>query len=167
MTGISHVVFSTPDLCDQHSERVRVLEPIFRSYGGRPRFCGEIVTIKCFEDNSRVKELAAQDGRGKVMVVDGGGSLRRALLGDLIAESAVKNGWSGFVIFGCVRDVEVIATLALGVVALNAVPLKTERRNLGEINIPVSFASQTFHPGEYLYVDGSGILVADQNLLAG
>lgn len=167
MTGTSPAVFSTPDLCDQYPERVRVLEALFRSYGGQPRFCGEVVTVKCFEDNSRVKELAAQDGRGKVMVVDGGGSLRKALLGDLIAESAVRNHWAGFLVFGCVRDVEAIAILPLGVVALNAVPLKTERRNLGEVNIPVSFAGQTIYPGEYLYVDGSGILVTGQNLLAG
>lgn len=166
MAGISPVIFSTPDLCDQHPERVRVLEALFQSYGGQPRFCGEIVTVKCFEDNSRVKELAAQDGQDRVMVVDGGGSLHKALLGDLIAGSALKNRWSGFLIFGCVRDVEVLATLSLGVMALNAVPLKTERRNLGEINIPVSFAGQTFHPGQYLYADRNGILVADQNLLA-
>lgn len=162
---MSSIVFSTPDLCDQYPERVRVLDALFRSYGGQIRFTGEIVTVKCFEDNSRVKELAAQEGRGKVMVVDGGGSLRKALLGDLIAESAINNGWAGFLIFGCIRDVEVIAALSLGVVALNATPLKTERKNLGEVNVPVSFAGQTFHPGEYLYVDASGILVSETKLI--
>jgi len=156
-------LISTPDLCDQHPGKVRVLEALFRSYGGQSRFYGEIVTVKCFEDNSRVKELAAENGRGKVMVVDGGGSLRKALLGDLIAETASKNHWAGFLIFGCVRDVEAIAALPLGVMALNAAPLKTERQNRGEVNIPVSFAGQTFHSGEFLYVDGSGILIANEN----
>jgi len=165
MNSSDYTAFTTPDLCDQYPEEVRVLEPLFRSYGGQSRFYGEIVTVKCFEDNSRVKELAAQEGRGKVMVVDGGGSLHKALLGDLIAESALNNGWAGFLIYGSLRDVEVMATFPLGVLALNAIPLKTERRNLGEINIPVSFAGQTFHPGQYLYADRSGILVADDNLL--
>lgn len=99
------------------------------------------------------------------MVVDGGGSLRRSLLGDLIAEAAVQNGWVGFLIFGCIRDVEMIATMPLGVCALNSIPLKTERRNQGEIHVPLSFAGQSFTSGEYLYVDESGILVAGHDLL--
>lgn len=162
---MSPPAFSTPDLCDEYPGQVRVVEPLFRSYGGHSRFCGEIVTVKCFEDNSRVKDLVAQDGRGKVMVVDGGGSLRKALLGDLVAASAVSNGWAGFLVFGCIRDVEAIAVLALGVMALNAIPVKTEKRNLGDINVPVSFAGQTIKPGEYLYVDGSGIIVSNQKLI--
>jgi regulator of ribonuclease activity A len=166
MVSMNPAIFSTPDLCDMHPEQVRVLDPLFRSYGGHSCFGGEIVTVKCFEDNSRVKELAAQDGRGKVMVVDGGGSLRRALLGDLVAESAVRNGWAGFLIFGCVRDVAAIAALPLGIMALNACPVKTERKNIGDVNVPIAFAGQAFHPGEYIYADGSGILVSSQNLIA-
>ena len=98
--------FTTPDLCDEYPELIKVAEPIFNSFGGKLEFGGEIVTIKCFEDNSLVKENAAKPGKGKVMVVDGGGSLRRALMGDLVAADAVKNGWEGIIIYGCIRDVD-------------------------------------------------------------
>ena len=157
-------VFSTPDLCDAHPDSVRVAESVFQIFGGNPCFFGPIATIKCFEDNSRVKEVAATQGDGRVMVVDGGGSLNRALLGDLIAANAVENDWAGFVIFGCVRDVELLATLDLGVHALNRVPLKTDRKGVGETNLPVSFAGVTFNPGDYLYADNNGIVVSTSPL---
>ena len=102
---------STPDLCDSHTGSVSIVEPVFKNYGAKKSFGGEVVTIKCFEDNSRVKENAAVSGKGKVMVVDGGGSLNKALLGDLIAETALNNGWEGFIIYGCIRDVEPINTM--------------------------------------------------------
>lgn len=157
--------WTTPDLCDAHADVV-VAAPLFRSFGGASSFNGRIVTVRCHEDNSRVRELADTDGRGRVMVVDGGGSLRRALLGDLIAVNAVEQGWQGLLIHGCVRDVEVLATLPLGVLALAAIPLKTDRRGLGEVDVEVGFAGVTFSPGHWLYADGSGVIVADRNLLA-
>lgn len=156
--------WTTPDLCDAHAD-VAVVEPLFRAYGGKRRFHGQIVTVRCHEDNSRVRELAASDGRGKVMVVDGGGSLRRALLGDLIAANAVEHGWEGLLVHGCVRDVEILATLPLGVLALAAIPLKTDRRGLGEVDAEVDFAGVTFVPGHYLYADASGVVVASRKLL--
>ena len=156
--------YSTPDLCDAYPDSVRVAEPIFRSYGAKPSFGGQIVTVKCFEDNSRIKELAATDGNGKVMVVDGEGSLRRALLGDLIAENARENNWEGFIIFGSIRDVGVISEIGIGVKALNSIPLKTERKGEGEKNIPVTFAGVTFNPGEYVYSDATGIIVSPTEL---
>lgn len=159
------VNFSTPDLCDDHAGAVRILESIFNNYGQKKSFCGEVVTIKCFEDNSLVKEQAANDGRGKVMVVDGGASLRKALLGDMIAESAMKNGWEGLVINGCIRDVDIISGLKLGVKALNTIPLKTERRGLGDLNVTVTFAGQTIRPGEFIYADNNGILVSNKKLI--
>ncbi len=155
---------STPDLCDAYPDSVNIAEPIFRSYGAKPSFGGQIVTVKCFEDNSRVKELAATNGNAKVMVVDGGGSLKRALLGDLIAESARENNWEGVIINGCIRDVDVIADIGIGVKALNCIPLKTERKGLGETNIPVSFAGVIFNPGEYVYSDETGIIVSASEL---
>lgn len=158
--------FSTPDLCDTHPGQVRVMEPLFKSYGQKPRFYGEVVTVKCLEDNSRVKELAETDGHGKVMVVDGGGSLRKALLGDLIAAKAVENGWEGFVIFGCVRDVDMLAHMVIGVKALNSIPLKTERKGEGEVNIPISFAGQNIQPGQYIYSDETGIILSPVDLLS-
>ena len=157
--------WNTPDLCDTHAD-VSVLDPLFRSFGGRPAFHGRIVTVRCHEDNSRVRELAGTDGHGKVMVVDGGGSLRRALLGDLIAANAVEHGWEGLLIHGCVRDVEAIATLPLGLLALAAIPRKTERRGLGEVEVAVEFAGVRFVSGHWLYADANGVIVAQTELLA-
>ncbi len=122
---------STPDLCDAHEGQVQVLEPILRNLGGRREFYGQVVTIKCYEDNSLVKEQAALPGEGRVMVVDGGGSLRRALLGDLIAARAVDNGWAGLIIWGCIRDVDAIGKLDLGVQAISTIPVKTEKQPCG------------------------------------
>lgn len=156
--------YITPDLCDAYPDLVRVLEPMVHNFGGRDSFGGEIVTIKCFEDNSRVKELAGNNGKGKVMVVDGGASLRRALLGDMIAENAVKNGWEGIIINGCIRDVDAIASMDLGVQALAAIPLKTDRRGIGDLNVPISFGGVTFNPGEYVYADNNGVVVSAQPL---
>lgn len=155
--------WTTPDLCDNHPE-VAVAEPIFRDYGGRSAFSGRIVTIDCFEDNSRVREQVGSDGRGKVLVVQGGGSLRRSLLGDMLAELAVQHGWSGLLIHGGVRDVDALARLPLGVKALAATPMKTEKRGLGEVDVPVSFAGITFNPGHWLYADANGVIVADREL---
>ena len=156
--------YLTPDLCDKYPDLVRVVEPIFKNYGGKSSFGGQIVTIKCHEDNSVVKETAGTAGNGKIIVVDGGGSLRRALLGDLIAEYAVQNGWEGFIIYGCIRDVDTISTMNLGVKALNTNPLKTEKKGIGDLNIPVSFGGATFKPGEYVYADSNGIIVSSKPL---
>ena len=157
--------FSTPDLCDAHPDAVRVVEPMFNNYGGRMAFGGQIATVKCFEDNSLVKEAAGQPGEGRVLVVDGGGSLRRALLGDQIAETAMKNGWAGFIIYGAIRDVDDIAGFDVGVQALASIPLKTERRGIGDFNIPVTFGGVTFSPGDYVYADNNGILVSATALI--
>ena len=156
--------YSTPDLCDLYPALVRIAEPVFRDFGGRRSFGGEVFTVKCFEDNSLVKETAGRPGRGKVMVVDGGGSVRKALLGDLIAESAMKNGWEGLVIYGAVRDADAIKGLDLGIRALASIPLKTERNGAGELNVAVTFAGVTFLPGEYVYADGTGIIVSAEPL---
>jgi len=156
---------STPDLCDAYPDLIQIVDPIFRSYGGKSSFGGEIVTIKCFEDNSRVKENACTNGEGKVMVVDGGGSLNKALLGDLIADTALKNGWEGFIIFGSIRDVEPIDAMEIGVKALNSIPIKTERKGNGETNIPITFGGVTFNPGEFVYSDNTGIIVSAAPLI--
>ena len=155
----------TPDLCDEYPELVQVVEPMFINYGGREQFCGEIVTIKCFEDNSLVRELVAEPGEGKVLVVDAGGSMRRACLGDMLAEKAVNNGWAGILMYGCIRDVDVISGLELGVQALGSHPMKTEKKGIGERNIAVTFGGVTFKPGEYLYADNNGVIVSPQSLM--
>lgn len=157
---------TTPDLCDAFPTQIKVAEPIFRNYGGRDFFGGRIVTIKCFEDNSKVRELVATPGHGKVLVIDGGGSLRCALLGDQLAQKAVENGWEGIVINGCLRDVQIIATLDLGVQALASHPRKTRKRGLGDIGVAVTFAGLSFEPGEWLYADANGVLVAGCSLIS-
>lgn len=151
--------YVTPDLCDAYPD-VNVVEPMFGNFGGRDSFGGQIVTVKCFEDNSVVKEQVDQNGRGKVMVVDGGGSLRRALLGDMLAEKAAKNGWEGIIVYGCIRDVDVIGQTDLGVQALATHPMKTDKRGIGDLNVPVTFGGVTFKPGEYVYADNNGIIVS-------
>lgn len=157
--------FVTPDLCDDFPNDVRVLAPMLNNYGGKRNFYGKVVTVKCFEDNSVVKEQASQPGNGKVLVVDGGGSLRKALLGDMIAENAVKNGWSGFIIYGCIRDIDAISMLDLGVQALNTIPLKTEKRGIGDLNVPITFGGLTINPGEFIYADNNGVVVSEKPLI--
>lgn len=155
----------TPDLCDAHAELVRVVAPLFRNYGGRAAFSGPIVTVKCFEDNSMVKECIGHPGDGRVLVVDGGGSLRCALIGDLLATQAAKNGWAGVIVHGCIRDVDEIAEIEIGIQALHAVPLKSVRKGQGELNVAVTFGGVTFHPGEFVYADNNGIVVSAQRLI--
>lgn len=153
-----------PDLFDHYPSKLQLLPLAFKPFGGKPLFWGEIVTVKCFEDNSKVKEVLAQNGQGKVLVVDGGGSCRQALLGDLIAQSALDNGWQGVVINGFVRDVMRIKTFNLGVYALGAIPIKTEKRDQGEINVPVDLGGVMVKPGMQLYADENGIAVSDELL---
>lgn len=157
----------TSDLSDAHGDDVAVLQLDLRSYGGRRAFHGEVVTVKCFEDNARVKEVAGTPGAGKVLVVDGGGSIRHALLGDLIGADAVAHGWEGVVVFGAVRDVEALATLDLGVLAMGSTPRRSVRRGEGQTGITVSFGNVTFRPGAHVYVDADGVLVADHPLPTG
>jgi len=156
--------YSVPDICDDYIDEISVLEPLFSNFGGKRRFSGEVVTIKCFEDNSLIRDAVRSEGRGRVLVVDGGGSLRRALLGDMLAASAAENGWQGLLINGCVRDVEILETIDLGVKALNSHPVKTEKRGEGQRDINVTFAGATIRPGHYLYADANGAVVAVRNL---
>ena len=153
-----------PDLCDQHGDLLQVADPVFQDFGGKALFYGRAVTLSCYEDNSLVRDLVTRPGHGKVMVIDGGGSLRRALLGDMIAEKAAKNGWEGMVIYGCVRDVDVLAQTDLGVQALASHPMKTDKRNIGDLNVAVTFGGVTFQPGHYVYADNNGIIVSPEPL---
>ena len=156
--------FSTPDLSDDHDES-RAIELQFRSFGRRQQFYGPVVTIKCHEDNSLVKACVAEAGQGRVIVVDGGGSLRRALLGDMLAEKAAQNGWAGLVINGVVRDVDEIAEIDLGVKALGCCPIKTEKLGVGQRDIPLHVGGVVISPGQYIYADNNGVIVSDVPLL--
>jgi regulator of ribonuclease activity A len=155
---------SLPDLCDAHPDEIHLVEPIFRDFGGRKRFFGEILTIGCFEDNSKLRDRVRTPGEGRVLVVDGAGSMRCALLGDLLAAAAVENGWSGIVINGCVRDVEILRDIDLGIRALNCVPVKSRKRGEGAEGDALRFGGVSFTTGDWLYADENGMVVTRERL---
>lgn len=159
---------ATCDLCDAHkgdtTGAFRVLPPVFHSYGGRAAFSGTVSTVKCFEDNSLVKEAVESPGQGRVLVVDGGGSLRRALVGGNLAASAERNGWAGIVVNGCVRDVAELQAAKVGIRALGLMPLPTDKRGEGQSGVPVQIEGVWLRPGDWLYADADGIVVSDRPL---
>ena len=162
--------FATCDLCDVHkndcSGEFRVLPPVFKNFGGLVRFSGPVSTIKCFEDNSLVKAAVDSPGEGRVLVVDGGASLRRALVGGNLGAAAAKNGWAGVVVDGCVRDVIELAQCSVGLRALAAMPLPTEKRQEGQRDIPVQIQGVWVRPGDWLYADEDGMVVMALPLVA-
>ncbi len=164
----SQPVPATCDLCDAHkgddSGAFRVLPPMFRDFGARLRFAGPVVTVKCFEDNTPVKRAVESPGEGRVLVVDGGGSLRRALLGGNLGAAAARNGWAGVVIDGCVRDVAELRACEVGIRALASMPLPTERKTEGLRDLAVQIQGVWVRPGDWLYADEDGIVVADRAL---
>ena len=154
---------STCDLCDANrdapAERFRVLPPIFRDFGAHMRFHGAVSTVKCFEDNTSVREAVQSPGNGRVLVVDGGGSLRRALVGGNLASAADKNGWAGVVVFGAVRDAEEMARCQIGIRAMALLPMPPDKRHPGVVDQPVQIQGVWVHPGEWLVADEDGIVV--------
>ncbi|MCV2363631.1 ribonuclease E activity regulator RraA [Paucibacter sp. DJ1R-11] len=163
--------FSTCDFCDafksDESGRLRVLPGVYRSYGALTRFAGPMRTVKCFEDNSRVKEAVESPGHGQVLVVDGAGSLRRALLGGNLAAAAAANGWAGLLIHGCVRDLAELAATPLGILALGHVPMPTDRKGQGQSELVLHLHGLPLRPGEWLYADVDGVVVSEQPLHTG
>ena len=163
MTKATDILFATCDLCDAHKNesvgKFRVLPPVFKNFGGNVKFSGSVVTVKCFEDNSLVKEAVDSAGAGRVLVVDGGGSLRRALLCGNLGAAAAKNGWAGVVIDGCVRDVAELASCNTGIRALAAMPLPTEKRGEGQREVAIQLQGVWVRPGDWLYADEDGIVV--------
>lgn len=167
--------FATCDLCDAHkndaSGDFRVLPPVFRDFGAVRRFCGPVVTLKCFEDNSLLKAALDSPGFeqtpagrvGKVLVVDGG-SLRRALLGGNLGQAAVKNGWAGVLIDGCVRDIAELALLDVGIRALASMPLPTDKRNQGQVDVVLQIQGVWVRPGDWLYADEDGMVLSARRL---
>jgi regulator of ribonuclease activity A len=156
------VNLATTDLCDAHRE-IQVCEPVFQIFGGRVHFSGPITTLKVFEDNTLIKQAVESPGEGRVLVVDGGGSLRCGLVGGNLAVSAAANGWAGLVVYGCIRDADELAEQPLGIRALGAFPLKSERGlHSGQIGRPVVFAGVVFREGEWLCADRDGIVVLPQ-----
>lgn len=161
-------VISTCDLCDEHknndSGQFRVLPPVFKAFGGRAAFHGPVCTVKVFEDNTLVKQAVDSPGEGRVLVVDGGGSLRRALVGGNLAKAAARNGWAGIVVDGCVRDVAELNAEAVGIRALALMPLPTEKRGEGQRDVAVQIQGVWVRPGDWLYADADGIVVSAASL---
>ncbi|MGI5326630.1 ribonuclease E activity regulator RraA [Actinomadura nitritigenes] len=157
--------FATADLIDDFGDELRSCETQFRQYGGRAAFAGPVSTVRCHRDNGLVKRVLNTPGEGRVLVVDGAGSLASALMGDMIAASAVANGWAGVVINGAVRDVPALRGLDLGVKALGSNPRKSAKDGAGEVDAPVAFGGVEFRAGDWLYSDEDGIVVATRALL--
>lgn len=163
-----HTAFSTCDICDAHEKAdppvLTPLPPLFRDFGGVARFCGPVATVRCFEDNSRVKEAVESPGQGRVLVVDGGSSLRFALLGGNLAQAAANNGWAGIVVEGAVRDAAELKAAQVGIRALALMPRRSIKRNEGERDVPVNIAGVPVRPGNWLYADQDGVVIAVRRL---
>lgn len=150
---------STCDICDDFPDVARPLPPIFTDFGGKMAFHGSIRTVKCFEDNSKVKAVLATPGNGAVLIVDGGGSLRRSLVGGNVAASAAANGWAGIIVFGAVRDKLELEATEIGLKALALIPVKTDKKDVGEIDIEIDIENVSIAPGAYVYADEDGIII--------
>ncbi len=157
--------FTTADLCDEFESLVKIAKPLFQDYGLLKSFYGEIATVKVFEDNVLVRKTLESEGRKRILVVDGGASMKVALVGDQLAQIAYDSGWTGIVVNGCIRDSAEIAKIPIGIKALNTVPKKSIKKGLGEVDVPVEFAGLVFNPGDYLYADLDGVIVSEKNLL--
>ncbi len=156
--------YNTSLLCDIYADTVDVVEPLLTNFGGRNSFAGEVVTIKCFESVGLIYKTLEENGAGKVLLIDGGGSLRRALINANIAELAVENAWEGIVVNGCVREVDILEELDIGIQAITAIPVGAEDTEIGESNVPVNFAGVTFLPEDILYADSTGIIISPEPL---
>lgn len=158
------MTIATADLYDEYSEELEVCETQLRPFGGLSAFYGEVVTVRCFEDNVLVRRALSEEGAGKVLVVDGGGSLRAALVGDIIAGLAAGNGWAGIVLNGAVRDVDALGGLEIGIKALGSIPRKSGKAGAGEADVPVSFGGARFVPGHWAYSDADGVVASARRL---
>ncbi|CAM3562257.1 Regulator of ribonuclease activity A [Vibrio aerogenes CECT 7868] len=156
--------YNTSALCDIYSDQVDVVEPMFSNFGGRASFAGQITTVKCFEDNGLIREVLEQEGSGRVLLVDGGGSLRRALVDAELAALGEENEWEGIVVYGCVREVDDLDEMNIGIQALASIPVGAVGQSVGEVDVPVNFGSVTFIPEDYLYADNTGIILSQEPL---
>lgn len=157
--------YNTSVLCDIYADTIDVAEPLLSNFGGRNSFAGVVVTIKCFESVGLIYKALEENGAGKVLLIDGGGSLRRALINAHLAELAVENNWEGIVVNGCVREVDSLETLDIGIQAITAMPVGADDNDEGETNAPVNFAGVTFLPEDFLYADSTGIVISPEPLV--
>lgn len=158
------MTFATADLYDEYEDKLQIATPMFSDYGGNLKFCGPASTVKVFEDNSLVRAALEEPGEGRVLVIDGGASLKCALLGDMLAELAKENDWAGIIVYGCIRDSAVIANIAIGIKALNTNPRKSVKKGTGERDVSVDFADVIISPGDYIYADEDGIVISGERL---
>ena len=158
------MTFATADLYDEYEEKLQIASPMFNDYGGNLKFCGPASTVRVFEDNSLVRAALEEPGEGRVLVIDGGASLKCALLGDMLVELGKENDWAGIIVFGCIRDSALIANIAIGVKALNTNPRKSVKKGIGERDVSVSFADVIISPGDYIYADEDGVVISAERL---
>ncbi|CAH8182932.1 ribonuclease E activity regulator RraA [Vibrio aestuarianus] len=156
--------YNTSALCDIYLDQVDVVEPMFSNFGGSASFAGQLTTVKCFEDNGLIREVLEQDGLGRVLLIDGGGSLRRALIDAELAALAEENEWEGIVVYGCVREVDELEDMSIGIQALASIPVGASAQGIGEVDVAVNFGSVTFLPEDYLYADNTGIILSQEPL---
>ena len=154
----------TSELCDLYAEQVDVVEPIFSSFGGVSNFYGKVTTVKCFESNGLIAEVLEENGEGRVLVVDGGGAVRRGLIDAELAQLAVDNGWEGIIVYGAVRQIQQLENLDIGIHALAPIPVSADESSAGESDIPVNFGGVTFFPEDYIYADLTGIILSQEPL---
>ena len=154
----------TSELCDLYAEQVDVVEPIFSSFGGVSNFYGKVTTVKCFESNGLIAEVLEENGEGRVLVIDGGGAVRRGLIDAELAQLAVDNGWEGIVVYGAVRQIQQLENLDIGIHALAPIPVSADESSAGESDIPVNFGGVTFFPEDYIYADLTGIILSQEPL---
>ncbi len=154
----------TTDLSDAHEGALRYLAPCYRDFGGRLRFHGPVKTLETFEDNTKLRAAVETQGAGHVLVVDGGGSMNCALFGGNLAKLAADNGWAGIIIHGCVRDCAELAAENVGIKALASHPKKSQKRDLGTYDVPLTFSGVTIQSGDWVYADEDGVVIADKEL---
>ena len=153
----------TSELCDLYAEQVDVVEPIFSSFGGVSNFYGKVTTVKCFESNGLIAEVLEENGEGRVLVIDGGGAVRRGLIDAELARLAV-DGWEGIIVYGAVRQIQQLENLDIGIHALAPIPVSADESSAGESDIPVNFGGVTFFPEDYIYADLTGIILSQEPL---
>ena len=154
----------TSELCDLYAEQVDVVEPIFSSFGGVSNFYGKVTTVKCFESNGLIAEVLEENGEGRVLVIDGGGAVRRGLIDAELAQLAVDNGWEGIIVYGAVRQIQQLENLDIGIHALAPIPVSADESSEGESDVPVNFGGVTFFPEDYIYADLTGIILSQELL---
>ncbi|GAB3528995.1 ribonuclease E activity regulator RraA [Photobacterium alginatilyticum] len=156
--------YNTSELCDIYLDQVDVVEPMFSSYGGRNSFGGQVTTIKCFEDSGLIRDVLQQPGAGRVLLIDGGGSLRRALIDADIAQLAATNEWEGMIVYGCVRNVDELDEMELGIQAMASIPVGADEQGIGEVDVAVNFGGVTFLPEDHIYADTTGVILSPEPL---